>query len=124
MLNAYRNVEVKKRLAAWLCCSAKQAPVDYYLCQHCTNYAASETGASHSISIPEGNDLHGLISENQLEKAILCLLPDQRAVVYLKIGLGFSNQDVADFLRKSMGAVNAIQQRALVTLLHLLYPDY
>lgn len=124
MLNAYRYIEVNKRLAAWLCCSVEKPVVDYYLCQHCVNYITLESDASHPISCPGGSGPHGQVNANQFEIAFHSLMPDQRAVVYLKIGLGFSNQDVARILTKSIGAVKTIQQRALITLLHLLYPDY
>lgn len=124
MLNAYQYIEVNKRLAAWLCCAVKKPVVDYYLCQHCANYIAWKSDVLHPTSCSGGSDPHGQISANQLKKAFLNLMPDQRAVVYLKIGLGFSNQDVARILTKSIGAVKTIQQRALITLLHLLYPDY
>jgi len=57
---------------------------------------------------------------DQTQKAFLSLTPVQRMVLYLKIIMGFSNQDVADVLSKSIGTVKAIQNRALTTLSHLL----
>lgn len=124
MLNAYQYIEVNKRLAAWLCCAVKKPVVDYYLCQHCANYIALESDALLLISCSGGSGPHGQVSANQLKKAFLSLMPDQRAVVYFKIGLGFSNQEVADILTKSIGAVKSIQQRALITLFHFLYSNY
>jgi len=124
MLNAYRYIEVNKRLAAWLCCSVEKPVVDYYLCQHCANYIALKYDDACQISYRGRSSPRGQVNANRLEKAFLRLMPDQMAVVYLKIGLGLSNQDVADILTKSIGAVKNIQQRALITLLHLLHPDH
>ena len=123
MFNAYRYIEVNKRLVAWVCCSVEKPVADYYLCQHCANYIALKYDDTCHISCRGGSNPRGQVNANQLEEAFLRLMPDQMAVVYLKIGLGLSNQDVAGILTKSIGAVKIIQQRALIKLLHLLRPD-
>jgi len=123
MLNTCGNGELNKLLTAWLCCAPDSPIVDYYLCQHCENYAAMKKTGKIPPSEWDGTILERTIDSNQLCRAFLNLLPDQRMVIYLKIVRGFSNQDVAEALSKSIGAVKAIQNRGLLNMLHLLFPE-
>ena len=123
MLNTCRNGEFNKLLAVWLCCTADSPVMDYYLCQHCENYAAMKEAGKKRLSDWDGAMLGKTIDSNQLGKAFLSLLPDQKMVIYLKIVKGFSNHDVAVALSKSIGAVKAIQNRGLMNMLHLLFSE-
>ncbi len=120
MLNTCRSDELNKHLANWLCCAPESPITDYYLCQHCPNHIVLDSSAL--IRSPHSGrlNIHRHIDMDQTQKAFLSLTPVQRMVLYLKIIMGFSNQDVADVLSKSIGTVKAIQNRALTTLSHLL----
>ena len=107
MLNVHRTVELNKHLAVWLCCLPDSPLVDCYKCQHCANHGVAVSG-----------------SLERMQQAYLGLLPDQRTVIYLKVVLGFSNRDVAEILSRSIGAVKAIQHRALITLSHSSFSEY
>ena len=123
MLNTCGNGELNKHLTAWLCCAADSPIVDYYLCQHCKNHAAMKEAGKNRLPDWDGAMLGKTDDSNQLCRAFLNLLPDQRMVIYLKIVKGFSNHDVAEALSKSIGAVKAIQNRGLMNMLHLLFPE-
>jgi RNA polymerase sigma-70 factor (ECF subfamily) len=48
--------------------------------------------------------------------ALLAVTPDQRQVLVLKFLEDFSNEEIAEALEKSVGAVKALQHRALTAL--------
>ena len=123
MLNTRGNGELNKYLTAWLCCAADSPLVDYYLCQHCENYRAMKKVEINRLTGWDVAMLGGTIDSNQLCRAFLSLLPDQRIVIYLRLVKGFSNHDIAEALSKSIGAVKAIQNRGLTNMLHLLFPE-
>lgn len=56
----------------------------------------------------------------QLRIAIMRLTPDQRQVLVLRFLQELSNEEVAAALQKSVGAVKALQHRALATLKRLM----
>ena len=106
MLSIYQSNALNKFLTARLSCGSEIATVDYYLCQHCTNFDALETDVLH---------------QDQISKAFLHLTQEQRTVIYLKIIAGLSNRDVAHAISRSIGTVKAIQNRAFFVLSHLLF---
>jgi len=61
------------------------------------------------------------IEKDTLQDAMRKLSEEQRWVLILKFVSGLSNKEVADILSKSISTVRAIQNRALITLLHLVY---
>ncbi len=60
------------------------------------------------------------LTRERLRQALHGLTEDQRQVVVLKFIEGLSNTEVAQILRKSEGAINALQYRALRTLRQVL----
>ncbi|NUQ86810.1 MAG: sigma-70 family RNA polymerase sigma factor [Anaerolineales bacterium] len=56
------------------------------------------------------------IRQTQLRKAILDLTPDQQKVIALKYLEDWSNEEIAQLLKKPVGAVKSIQHRALRSL--------
>jgi len=123
MLKICRNNELNKNLAVWLCCGSEFSTINFYLCQHCANLAVLESNAPHLDSYAQKNDLYGKADTNRLPKAFLSLQPDQKLVVYLKLVKRYSNQDVAEILSKSIGTVKAIQQHALLILMHSVFSE-
>ena len=121
MLKSYPQGKLNKHLAAWFCCMTDSPITDYYLCQRCRNYVLiSETD---HFPRRDKTTLAGWGNLDQLRKAFLDLSPDQRMVIHLKIVKGFSNHEVAKTLSKPIGAVKAIQNQGLRSLLHLLNSD-
>jgi len=124
MLNVHRTIELNKHLAIWLCCLPTDPLADCFMCQHCINHAVVVSGDLGKAFDPAKTALIRRAGMGRVQKAYLGLLPDQRIVIYLKIVLGFSNRDVAEILSRSIGAVKAIQHRALITLTHSLFSEY
>jgi RNA polymerase sigma-70 factor (ECF subfamily) len=60
------------------------------------------------------------IRKKQIREAIHNLTPDQQKVISLKFLEDWSNEEIAQVLHKPVGAVKAIQHRALVNLQKLL----
>lgn len=116
MLKSCRQGELNKHLAAWICCKTDDPKADYFLCQHCRNYAGIDKDIASNWN--ENSDSR-LGRFDQLYMALVKLPRDQKMVIYLKIVKGLSNQDVADILSKSIGAIKAIQYRGLMNLLHV-----
>jgi RNA polymerase sigma-70 factor (ECF subfamily) len=56
------------------------------------------------------------MDQDRLRLALLEVTPDQRQVLVLRYLEGFSNEEVAAALHKSVGAVKALQHRALAAL--------
>jgi RNA polymerase sigma-70 factor (ECF subfamily) len=56
------------------------------------------------------------LEQERVRTALRMLTPDQRQVVILRFLEGWENEDVADAIQKPIGAVRALQHRALATL--------
>lgn len=71
-----------------------------------------------------GSDPHQSLTEKlereQVRAALFRLTPDQRQVITLKYLEGWKNEEIAQALDKQVGAVKALQHRALNTLRRLL----
>jgi len=78
----------------------------------------------HYLIYSGGNVLRTRVENNALQNAMQKLSPEQRCVVVLEIIKGFSNEDEADLLAKSIGTVKNTRNRALLILIHLLYSEY
>jgi RNA polymerase sigma-70 factor (ECF subfamily) len=63
------------------------------------------------------------IRQTQLRKVIRHLTADQQKVITLKYLEDWSNEEIAQALQKPVGAIKAIQHRALVSLQKLLSED-
>lgn len=120
MLQIHQNIESLIKLGPWLYCADSELIIDYYLCRTCKNHLPGNPRSVHAGEIQS----FPCIDENALQEAMQKLPPVQRRVIVLKIIEGFSNQDVARILSKSIGAVKAIQNRGLMNLLHLLFSRY
>jgi len=122
MLKACRNdVEFIQRLTPWLYCTARNLVIDHYRRQQYRNHLPlDEENIMSNYDTADVAELR--ISAEQMREALQKLTPDQRQVILLKFMEGLSNQEVADALSKPVGAVKALQHRALVALRHLLDP--
>jgi RNA polymerase sigma-70 factor, ECF subfamily len=58
----------------------------------------------------------GSWSHDELHRAMLALPASQQQVLVLRFGEGFKTREVAEILGKSVGAVEALQHRALMAL--------
>lgn len=74
--------------------------------------AEHESGESRDPAIIVGDRL----SEERISATLQSLVPDQRDVLLLRIVGGITVEEVAAILGKTIGAVKALQRRALQTL--------
>jgi RNA polymerase sigma-70 factor (ECF subfamily) len=56
----------------------------------------------------------------RLRGAIICLTPDQQQVLALRFGEGLTARETAEIMDKSVGAIEALQRRALASLRRIL----
>ena len=111
----------REYLTSWLYCVARNLLVDHYRRQQHHYYLSFDDEMIESAhDTAENAEIQ--IRTKKMRMALMKLTPDQRQVIILKFMEGLSNQEVADALSKPVGAVKALQHRALVALRHLLDP--
>lgn len=102
-------------LKAWLYRTAHNIVVDYYRKQNHredlqlneSNYATDDDMA---ISVEQR------MTTDHVREALNELTPDQQQVIYLRFLEGFSNEEVALCLGKTVGAVKSLQHRGIEAL--------
>lgn len=105
----------RDHLVAWLYRTAHNALVDHYRRQQHRCHLSLEEGIVADDNTPvEAAEHHLLVT--QLRGALQRLSPDQQQVIALKFLEGLSNEQVALIMGKSVGAIKALQHRALSTL--------
>lgn len=67
--------------------------------------------------------VENMITQQEVRLSLRALTPDQRQVVVLRYIEGWENDEVAKAMDKPVGAVKALQHRALETLRKMLLPD-
>ena len=116
-----KDTEILQRLAPWLFRTARNIVIDHFRRQqHRNHLSIHEETLKSSHNTVEVADQS--MSAHLVRKALQKLTPDQRQVILLKFMEGLSNQEVAELLSKPVGAVKALQHRALSTLRELLIP--
>jgi RNA polymerase sigma-70 factor (ECF subfamily) len=107
---------------AWLYRTAHNAVVDFYRrAQHRRHLPLKEevlAAASdpvHEVSVN--------LNAERVREAMAQLTADQQQVIGLKFLQGLTNQEVADLMEKTVGAVKALQHRALAALQRELLVD-
>ncbi len=107
-------------LQAYLYQVAHHWITDYYRRQPPPTYSLDETLASN-LSDPAQAALEN-IEREQVRAALMRLTPEQREVVVLRFLEGWENAEVAALLDKPVGAVKALQHRALDALRRQVLP--
>lgn len=110
---------LKAQALPWLYRTANNLLIDHYRRQNHRNHLPlREDLAEKSMLPPEIVDQK--ISETYIRKALKRLTAEQRTIIILKYLEGKSNQEIADILGKSVGAVKSMQHRALNALRRML----
>jgi RNA polymerase sigma-70 factor, ECF subfamily len=107
-------------LAAFLFRMAHNLIVDYLRYHRSTqlldeNLVADQSDPAHLVEDE--------MKRARLRRVIARLTAEQQQVIVLKFLEGFSNEEIARVLEKSVGAVKALQYRGLATLRDLLSAD-
>jgi RNA polymerase sigma-70 factor (ECF subfamily) len=123
LLNALRNQGgPKDYLRAYLYRVAHNWITDQYRREPITqsdDYVSLQADPSSNTS--ELVDV--ILEKEKVRTAIKLLTPDQRQVVVLKFLEGWSNAEVAESVKKPIGAVKSLQHRALGSLRRILSED-
>jgi RNA polymerase sigma-70 factor (ECF subfamily) len=106
-------------LLAWLYTIARNLVTDYHRTAGQTVSLSLEERPATGVVDPEDIVEHKL-TQRRLVAAIARLTEDQRQVILLKFSEGMDNETVAHTLGKSVGAVKALQHRALGALRRIL----
>ncbi len=101
-------------LQAYLYQIAHHWITDYYRRQPPPTFALNETFAS-DLGDPALTPVD-VLERAQVRAALMELTPEQREVIVLKFLEGWDNADVARLLGKPVGAIKALQHRALDAL--------
>jgi RNA polymerase sigma-70 factor (ECF subfamily) len=107
---------------AWLYRTAHNLVVDHYRRQTHRQHLPLNEELTSSGDDP-GAAAERQISADRVRMALRKLTPDQQQVIILKFLQGLSNQEVAAVLDKKVGAVKALQHRALAALKRQMTPD-
>lgn len=110
---------VKPQVSPWLYRTANNLLIDHYRkSNHRNHLPLAEETVGDSMLPPEIVDKK--ISADYVRKALTLLTEEQRTVIILKYLEGKSNREIAEVLEKSVGAVKAMQHRALNSLRRML----
>jgi len=111
-----------RHLSAWLYRSAHNAVVDFYrrqaLRQHLPLDETLVDGDADTTAVVEQR-----LVISRVRAALRELSLEQKDVIVLKFLEGQSNQEVAEALDKTVGAIKSLQHRALAALQRLLVED-
>ncbi|MDP3682447.1 MAG: sigma-70 family RNA polymerase sigma factor [Ignavibacteria bacterium] len=109
-------------LQAYLYRIAHNWITDSYRRQPPITVELDESYPINELEKPE-NRLTKEIEKQEIQNALRVLTIDQRQVIILRFIEGWSNEEVALAIQKPVGAVKALQHRALETLRKVLCPD-
>ena len=109
----------KQYVAPWLYRTSHNLVVDHYRRQKHRQHLPLPDGELESASDTEQDAEMQLIMD-AVRTALHELTSDQKQVILLKFLEGLSNQEAAEVMDKSVGAVKSLQHRALAVLRHRL----
>lgn len=109
----------KGSFQAWLFRIASNLVIDYY--RRSTRQKEALLRVKHSTPLESTQgDTENVFLQQTLQEALRELTQEQQQVVTLKFMEGYDNNEIADILGKSVGAVKALQFRALTNLRRIL----
>ncbi|UCF71414.1 MAG: RNA polymerase sigma factor [candidate division WOR-3 bacterium] len=97
---------------AWMYRIARNRLVDYYR-QRAVRQEVSLTDIPEKEIVGAGDLSKQILTKEKLRKGLGKLTEEQKQVIVLKFIQGYNNQEVADIVGKSVGAVKVLQFRAL-----------
>lgn len=116
LIKAVRSgVYPDQHIASWLYRTAHNLVVDHYRRQKNRQHLPLSDEVVESQFNTE-RDVELRVTAEIVRRALQDLTPEQNQVILLKFLEGLSNQEVADLMNKSVGAIKSLQHRALTTL--------
>ena len=109
-------------LLAWLYTIARNLVMDHH--RRAGRSVPLSPDASEVADVPAPEETaEDALRQQQLAAALSCITEDQCDVILLKFIEGLDNETVAHMLGKSVGAVKALQHRALAALRRVMEPN-
>lgn len=100
---------------AWIFRIARNLLVDYYRKKGRVKEVPLDDNIARDLKDP--SSIKGIdLTQDELKKLLSHLTDEQREVITLKFIEGYSNGEISQIMKKSVGAIKALQFRALATL--------
>ena len=100
---------------AWMYRIARNRLVDFYRHRATRSEVSMNDGPQKKLSKSDGFSKR-IMTKEKLRKGLAQLTEQQRQVIILKFIEGYANQEIAEIVGKSVGAVKVLQFRALKAL--------
>ncbi|NQS98859.1 MAG: sigma-70 family RNA polymerase sigma factor [candidate division Zixibacteria bacterium] len=107
--------KIKGGFQGWLYKIAENLLVDYFR-RRGVRVRVMETVEDLDAIPEEKSDTMELLKQDDLERDMKFLTTDQYKMIILKYVEGYSTKEIAEIMHKSVGAIKALQFRALETL--------
>lgn len=105
---------------AWLYQIAHNLVVDHYRRPKPVLSVSLDEGWLPAAEENQTDAVGDTLDHQRLQAALHCLTPEQQQVLVLRFGEGLTIRETAQVLRKTAGAVKAVQHRAIVALRRIL----
>jgi RNA polymerase sigma-70 factor (ECF subfamily) len=112
-----------KHLRAYLYRIAHNLAMDHYRRQPARVVSSDDISKNMPSESDPAKETEQELTLEEVRGALWQLPPEQRQVIVLKFLQGFTNEEIAAALEKSIGAVKAQQHRALGALRRILLPE-
>lgn len=113
----------KGSFLGWVYRIASNHIIDYYRRKSRRSKVEVHHHPDSSVFLSKEADIDDMIRRDQLKIALAQLPEEQRMVTLLKFIQGYKNEEVAEILEKTVGAVKALQFRALRSLKIMMEED-
>lgn len=113
----------KGSFSGWVYRIATNHIIDFYRRQSRRNKVEVLHNPDSSVFLSTEIDVETMLKREQLRMALEQLSEEQKIVTILKFIQGYKNEEVAQIMKKTIGAVKALQFRALRSLKVLLEVD-
>ena len=104
----------------WLYRIAHNLVVDHYRRQPSAPDLELDEAVIPAAEEDPDRDIDQLLTREQIQQTIHLLTPDQQQVLALRFGEGLTTNETAAIVRKTAGAVEALQRRAIAALQRIL----
>jgi RNA polymerase sigma-70 factor (ECF subfamily) len=109
-------------LLAWLYTIARNLVMDHH--RRSGRSVPLSLDTPHVADMPDPEETaEDALAQQRLAAALSCITKDQREVIILKFIEGLNNETVAQTMGKSVGAIKALQHRALAALRRVMKPN-
>lgn len=107
----------------WLYKIASNLLIDHYRRKEARKETAFINKIEAITPFPGNKRENNLLNQDKLKRVLKQLTPEQQQMITLKFIEGYNNAKVAQILNKSIGAVKALQFRAISTLKEILQKE-